>query len=174
MSTKWTTCKDYKTKRQVKDEIHTIELVRKNNEFVVIVNTYCKSKEGLSEWDNLLECRELNELDAIRLYHLLVKSDIYMDNSSGFTMIKTNAYNLKTQKETGKSICINADKYKEIVNKELTMLGLLYCEEGINFEKYIDDMLDDTEIITHSYENGITPKKCAELLFSIHIHPIIF
>lgn len=69
---------------------------------------------------------------------------------------------------------IEFDTYRDKVTDEICFLGMAYCEEGIDYSNAKEDMYNDTSNMKVFFKQGIRPEKAAEMIFSLHVHPIIF
>ncbi|MHA2010105.1 MAG: hypothetical protein ACW980_22550 [Promethearchaeota archaeon] len=70
---------------------------------------------------------------------------------------------------------VNFKTYVGSVRDEIFLLGVEYCDEyNVDFTDFRDEMYYDLPKLVFGFKKGITPKKCASLIFSFHVHPVIF
>ncbi len=65
--------------------------------------------------------------------------------------------------------------YIDAVQDEVFILGMMYCEEyGVDLNEFKDNMYNDKGKMLSCFSRNVSPVKCAGLLFSLHVHPVIY
>ncbi len=67
------------------------------------------------------------------------------------------------------------EKYVDQVTNEICLLGMAYSDEyETDYSQKQEDMYNAKSTMAVMYKQKVTPAKCANMIFSLHVHPIMY